>query len=213
MSSGLSEQMSRGRRKWPVRLLIGVVVISFAFVVYIQNRPLVFNESFFGHAHCIAQAAGSLLQYAAEHQGRYPTHINGYGDALLLVVKDYLPGAYAFTGPGYGSSVFGEALASNRDVDEEKCGRVYVMGLSATSNPENAILFDKLPTPGGDHCHGLRRLTAPLCREALLVDGSHVTIHESKWQEFSQKQIEMLVREGFARAAASALCADKGKEH
>jgi hypothetical protein len=116
------------------------------------------------------------------------------------------------TGPGYDAAVFDRALTNHTDVPERECGRVYVQGLSETNNPELVVLFDKLPTPGGDHCHGLRRLTAPLCREVLLVDGFHRTIRESNWAQFRSNQIELLVKEGFDRSTAEAIYAEKGME-
>ncbi len=200
------------KRQGPKRLLITFVAAAVGCVVYIRTHPLVFNESFFGHAHCIAQTAGSLRQYAFEHQSNYPTHTNGYGDALLLVVKEYLPGAPCFTGPGYDPGIFKEALASNGNVDEDKCGRVYIQGLTETSNPEIVMLYDKIPTPGGDHCHLLARLTAPPSREVLFADGSHRTIRESEWPEFTKNQIELLTKEGFDRVTAEKLYAEKGRQ-
>jgi hypothetical protein len=211
MTSELSIPITKPQRKWLKLLFTVFVATAVGCFVYIRTHPLVFNESFFGHAHCIAQAAGSLRQYAFEHQSNYPTHTNGYGDALLLLVKEYLPAAPCFTGPGYDHDVFKEALVSNGDVIEEKCGRVYIQGLTTSSDPEIAIMFDKLPTPGGDHCHGLARLTAPPSREVVLVDGSHLTMRESKWPEFSKKQIELLVKTGFDRTAVQALYNEKGR--
>jgi len=211
MTSETQALVTASKHKWLQRLLIVLIITTVILFVCVRARPLVFNESFFGHAHCIAQAGGSLLQYASEHQSNFPTHTNGYGDALLLVVKEYLPEGPCLTGPGYDSDVFKKALASNGNVDEATCGRVYIQGLTTSSDPEIAILFDKLPTPGGDHCHGLARLTAPLCREVLFVDGSHRMIQESEWLEFSQKQIELLVKAGFDRAAAESLYGEKRK--
>ncbi|MFO1511362.1 MAG: hypothetical protein U1F83_00360 [Verrucomicrobiota bacterium] len=213
MSSDLSGPVTRSRRKWPVRLLIAAAFVAVACFVYVRAHPLVFNESFFMHAHCIPQAGGSLLAYAGDHSGKFPTHTNGYGDALLLLVADDPTSSYILTGPGYDAAVFDRALANHTDVPEAECGRVYVQGLSETNNPELVVLFDKIPTPGGDHCHGLRRLRAPLCREVLFVDGGHDMILESKWQEFASNQVELLVKEGFERSAAEAVYAEKGKEH
>ena len=203
--------MTKPKRTWPKRLLIVCLVAAVACVVYIWTHPLVFNESFFSHAHCIPQAGLGLRQYALDHDGKFPTHTNGYGDALLLLLAgDYTP-SYAITGPGYDRLLFDNALTNNADVAEAECGRVYIQGLTETNNPEIAILFDKTPTPGGDHCHLWRRLTAPLSRDVLLIDGSQRTIRESNWPEFSKNQIELLVQDGFDGAAAEAIYAEKGK--
>jgi hypothetical protein len=158
------------------------------------------------------QAGTAFRIYAQDNGGRFPTHTNGYGDALLLLRSgDYVP-SYALTGPGYDRLVFDRALTNAIDIPEAECGRVYVLGLTETNNPAIAILFDKIPTPGGDHCHFLARLTAPLSRDVLFVDGSYKTIYESAWPEFANDQIELLVKEGYDRAAAEQLYAEKGKE-
>ena len=188
-----------------------MAIIFIGGVVYVQTHPLVFNESFFGHAHCIPQAGLGLRQYAGDHGGLFPSHTNGYGDALLLLLaSNYVP-SYALTGPCYDRFVFDRALSNRTDVLESECGRVYVQGLTETNNPEIVILFDKVPTPGGDHCHLLRRLRSPLSRDISLLDGSHQGILESQWPDFAKKQIELLVKDGYDRSMAEQLYAEKGK--
>jgi hypothetical protein len=113
-------------RKWLLKLLTGFSLLVVAGVFYVRSRPLVFNESFWGHAHCIPQAGVGLRQYAGDHGGLFPTHTNGYGDALLLLfAKNYVP-SYALTGPCYDRFVFDRALTNHSDIPESECGRVYV---------------------------------------------------------------------------------------
>jgi hypothetical protein len=40
------------------------------------------------HQHCMKIAGMTFLGYASEHGGAFPYHTNGFGDALLLLVKD-----------------------------------------------------------------------------------------------------------------------------
>jgi hypothetical protein len=197
----------RWRRLQLVAASLGVfVLIGF---VYVRAHPLVFNESFFGHAHCMPQASGALTQYALDHAGRFPEHTNGYGDALLMLSIDDPTVWSVLTGPGYDSDAYKKWLGKDVDVPESECGRVYLQGLSMYSNPEIAILFDKLPSPG-DHCHFFKRLWAAPQRDVCLVSGWQ-QIKESEWPEFARKQIELLVKEGFDRAKAEALYAEQGK--
>ena len=56
----------------------------------------------------------------------------------------------------------------------------------------------------GDHCHGPRRIWAPLRREVLLVDGRMQAILEKNWPAFANNQVELLVKAGFPRATAEA---------
>ena len=210
----MTEQMQsvevRRRSKWPLRLLIGVVFVAVACVVFIRTHPLIFNESFMEHRHCIVQAGLPMQNYASDNQGKFPASANGYGDALALLM-DYGAPAYALTGPGYDPAVFETAATNGAHIAEVECGRVYVQSLSETNKPDIAILFDKMPTPGGDHCHLPRRLWAPLGREVWTVGSGHKFIKETDWPEFSRDQIELLVREGFSRTNAEALYAEKGK--
>ena len=71
-----------------------------------------------------------------------------------------------------------------------------------TNNGEIALLFDKLPTPGGDHCHGLHRLFAPPGREIITISADHRFIRESDWPVFARRQVELLVGAGISRTRA-----------
>ena len=53
--------------------------------VYVRTHPLVFNESFLTHAHCIVGGGLSLESYAEDHQGHFPFSTNGYGAALVML--------------------------------------------------------------------------------------------------------------------------------
>ena len=176
------------------------VVVGALSSYYVRTHPLVFNESFWDHAHCIKQAGMSLLMYAHDNHGQFPFHTNGYGDALLLVSDAWLP---SFTGPGYDSGVLERVRRSGGDVPESECGRGYIQGLSETNSPEIALLFDKIPNPG-DHRHFLSRVVSPLVREVSLIDGSMRVIQETDWSAFSKRQIELLVAAGIARQQAEA---------
>ncbi|MDB6109472.1 MAG: hypothetical protein JWR69_1222 [Pedosphaera sp.] len=177
-------QLSKLKKRLFAVLSIAGVLVALS-VYYVKAHPLVFNESFLEHAHCIVQAGMSLGNYAADHEGRFPYHTNGYGDALLLLTDTWLP---SLTGPGYSAEPFERASKTGQHLLEVECGRVYVQGLSGTNNPEIALLFDKAPTPGGDHCHLLARLTRPLCREVWTIGSDHRTIQESKWPEYARRR-------------------------
>ena len=196
-----------GKRRWPKvaawafgLLAILVTVSWFAGRAYVRANPLVFNESLFGHAHCIKQAGLALRIHADANQGRYPSHTNGFGDALLPLIGT--SGAYPFTGPMFDSSELLAAQAAGRNVDESKLGRIYVQGLTKTNNPLIVLLFDQLATPGGDHCHVPFRLYAPLGREVWWLGSSHKFVKATDWYSFATNQIELLVAEGIDRRTA-----------
>jgi hypothetical protein len=198
--------------------IIGVVAAACFFAPELLRvvgfKPLVFNESWYSHKHCIKQWGVAVQVYANDHAGAFPAHPLGYAAALQLLMRppDYNMGTYLVMGApgGYTGKVFEVANANGTWVREADCGRVYVQGLREDSNPQIALLFDKQPSPG-DHAHGWRRWNAPLRREVCLVDGSMVVIEESAWLEFARKQIELLVEAGIPRERAVALYTEKPK--
>jgi hypothetical protein len=189
-------------RKWLCLVLAFGLMGVLAFV-YARTHPLVFMDT---HRYCIKAAAMELEEYASEHDGRYPFHPGGYGNAVLLMSDDSLN---AFTGPGYDPMVLREAKRTGKNLSEEECGRVYIQGLTRKSTREIALLFDKLPTPGGDHCSLPFRLLASRGREVLFIHAGHSFVPESEWPEFARKQVELLVQEGMDRKEVERLYASK----
>jgi hypothetical protein len=179
-------------RRWRWFLLV-LVPLSLLGLAYVRSHPLVFLQA---HAHCIKYAGVSLHQYADEHQGRFPAHPRGYGNALLLMDENC---SHNLKGPGYDAAALRDAKRAGADLPEEACGRLYIQGLSTKSHSAIAILFDKLPTPGGDHCHLPNRLWAPLRREVCFVNGHTALIWEADWPQVAQRQVELLAEEGFDR--------------
>jgi len=213
MNDDIVKAEHRCSRPGLCRISLTPVAIVIAGWTYVATHPLVLNESFLSHVRCISQVGLAFRQSAREHFGQFPAHTHGSGDALLLLLAEGCERSHALTGPGYGRFVFDRALTNRTDLPESECRRVYVQGLRETSNPEIVLLFDKLPSPGGDHCHGLARLRAPLCREVAFVDGSHRTVREADWPEFFRKQVVLLVQEGFSNEQAEAIYAEKGRQH
>jgi hypothetical protein len=116
----------------------------------------VFNI-FHAHEHCIKQAGIAFKMYSQDNNGNLPYHTNGFGNALLLLVKgEYLGdtnGHYSIgpiTGPGDDGSLLREALKTGAPIPEQKCSRIYIQGLSETNNPSLAILWDKKSSPAGN---------------------------------------------------------------
>jgi hypothetical protein len=206
--SSVREVTAIKKRRWRWFLIVVILGVVLA-AAYVRANPLIFNESLWNHAHCIKIAGMELELYADANGGRFPSHPRGYGNALLLLNEDCY---FALTGPGYEAELFHQAKRDGRVLAENECGRVYVQGLSKRSNAGIALLFDKLPTPGGDHCHFPHRLWAPVGREVWFVGGHSTFIAERDWPQFALEQVELLTKKEFARAEAERLFASKPKQ-
>jgi hypothetical protein len=156
------------------------------------------------HEHCMKQTGLSLRTYAIDHGGRFPCHTNGFGDAIVLLLKEDLCPPAMFTAPGNDGRLLRQSLNTGAHMPEEECTRAYVQGLSDTNNPMIALVFDRYPTRGDDH---FRRPWGPLLRDVALLDGSMVSVREEKWPEFRRQQIGLLVAKGISRAKAEQLYA------
>jgi len=198
--------MTSQRKKIAVFLLGSVPALAVICVIYVRTHPLVFNESFFSHAHCLKGGGLGLEGYAQEHGGAFPFHTNGYGDALVLVNDGW---DAALTGPGYDAMVFERVRRTGEDAPESEFGRVYVQGLTKTNDPDIALLFDKIATPGGDHCHLFRRMWASLGREVWTIGAGMTFIPESRWPVYAKRQVELLVAAGMPRQEAERYYHDK----
>ena len=205
----LSHPMTQIIKRRLTVLLCATTVIGLFCLVYVRTHPLIFNESFLEHAHCIVGGGLSLESYAREHEGHFPFSTNGYGTALVLLNTGW---DESLTGPGYDVRVFERVRRMGGIAPASEFGRVYVQGLCETNDPEIALLFDKLPTPGGDHCHFPRRLFAPLAREVWTIGQGHLVVSETEWPAYSKRQIELLVKAGLPPEQAAMYYSEKPKQ-
>ena len=187
------------KHKIKLSILFVFVIIFISIVIYIKTHPLVFNESFLEHAHCMAAVYIGLSFYAGENNGIYPYSSKGYADGLELTSEKY-PCPWMLTGPGYTEKIPDKLRKNN--IPENMCGRVYIQGLKQDDDGDIAIVFDKLATPGGDHCHLLSRMLSPLGREVQCISGQKKFISENQWKDFSKEQIELLVKAGIPKEKA-----------
>ena len=153
------------------------------------------------HQHCIQATAMSLLGYANDHEGKYPSSPKGFGNALLTLIKDgYFETPTNIVGPDDDGHVYREALASGQDVDERLCTRIYVQGLTNKVEGRIAILFDRDGCPGGDH---FRKLWGPKVREVIYSNGAGLdTIPDERWAAFAKAQVRLLVANGIPKETA-----------
>lgn len=153
------------------------------------------------HRHCIKNAGLMIRTYASDNNDHYPYHTNGFGDALVLMVKENPIDAIFFTCGDDDGSLLRAAATNGTHMPEERCTRIYVQGLSDTNNPQIAMLFDRYAIRGGDH---FRSPFKPYKREVACADGAMQVVLLENWPRFAREQIELLVKEGIPRARAEA---------
>lgn len=149
------------------------------------------------HQHCSKALAAALMRYAQDHQGRYPSHTNGFGDALLLLVKTGDADVSLLVAPGDDGRIYNEFLTNGQNVPEENCTRIYIQGLTDSLQCDVAMMFDKRPTRGGDH---FRSPWGTPMRDVVMSSGLVKFIPEKRWPIFASEQIEELVKLDLNRA-------------
>lgn len=182
------------KQKSPWKRWLAVSIIA-AACLYIGQC---FNNRRYLHTHCIKQSFLLFAEYAATNDGRFPESERGFADALLQfseLMGDDSWIAFATNGKDDGS-YFRNALESGEDIDESRCSRTYVQGLTEASNPAIAMLFDTEAIQGGDHLYmlpGQDRL-----REVMTVGGSMEKVKLAAWPAFAEQQQQLLLEEGFS---------------
>ncbi len=190
-------------RKW-ISVVAIVSVLPFIFLILLLLNAFGIINPLHRHEHCILQTGIAFGIYAQRHGGKLPSDPNGFGDALLLLVKEHdLPNVHTLVGVDDDGHVLTDALANGTDVPESKCTRIYVQGLTEEKALGLAIFFDKYSTPGGDH---FRTLWGPKVREVWR--GSLFVVKDEDWPKFAKEQIEQLVKAGIPRRTAEAYYAE-----
>jgi hypothetical protein len=177
-------------------ILVGVLPLCFLFGL---GAAWLWYANHYVHQHCIVQTGTAFRIYAADHNGHFPFSTNGFGNALLRLVKAGLVEVNTLCGPDDDGHLFAVALTNNAVVPEDQCSRVYIQGLSETNNPGICLLFDRNSCRGGDH---FRSPWGHRLREVCLLDGSWKQVRDEDWPEFSRSQVELLIAAGFARTNA-----------
>lgn len=180
------------RKVWLIVILaIGGIYVLSEYALWLDRR----------HRHCIVNAGLSLKIYASDHNGHFPSHTNGFGNALVTWAKSFPGDERTLVGPGDDGAWLRKAVATGESVDESLCSRIYVQGLNESLDPQIVVLFDRFATRGGDHSP---HPWAGYLREAVRLDGSLARVPVAGWPAFASTQVELLVEFGIPRATAEA---------
>ena len=74
------EMLFRGPKKIRSGCFAFLFLVPLVIFIYIKTHPLVFNESWFEHSHCIAQAYNALRIYSDQNNGSFPYSDKGYAE-------------------------------------------------------------------------------------------------------------------------------------
>lgn len=160
------------------------------------------HEYPYGSSHCCDKGVGfALREYAADHNGRYPTGGDTPEASLSLLYSNYLD-AYTLRGKTVPLEVVQKTLAKKGRLDPESCGWHYVEGLTEADNSQIAIVWDKVGLG-----HNGQRLRGG-GHSVVLLDGSTTYISGRRWPEFLEEQKRLLAqRSDRAKQALPALTA------
>jgi len=142
----------------------------------------------YGAKHACLKCLGfSLLNYAEQHDGRFPAGGGCPEASLSLLYREhYLVDAYTLSGKTKSTEDAREILERGELLGPETCDWHYVEGLTLSDDPRLALVWDKvglghdgqrLPEGG----HSVWRLHGP-----------EEVIPGSKWQEFLEEQARLM---------------------
>ena len=189
ISSQLKLRLIRLWRAAVLLFLFSILVAAGCWIWKVNNA----------HQHCIQAAYLQFELYAEDHFGVYPSHTNGFGDALVLLEKTEPGAARSLVGVGDNENWILSAASNQLHVPVERCSRIYVQGLNRKSDPELALFFDRYAVRGGDHS---RSPSEPHLREVVFIGHgmSRVTVKDRS--AFASHQVDLLVKEGIERPVA-----------
>jgi|ERR1043165_1499244 hypothetical protein len=74
------------KKRWIVGLIGGFILLP--VILYGGLFVIGMFNLFHAHEHCIKGTGLELEEYALDHGGRYPFSSNGFGDAIVLLLRE-----------------------------------------------------------------------------------------------------------------------------
>ena len=92
------KELTKKQKKIQLGCFAVMLVVPLVLFIYIKANPLVFNESWLEHSHCMAQVYNALRMYSDQNDGSFPYSEKGYADGLGMA-SDHC--YWIVTGPCY----------------------------------------------------------------------------------------------------------------
>ena len=176
--------MNSGLFKNKVLWVVGVALVVIALFFGLIRLAYPFGRTPGGLS--LRGLHGSLLAYAGDHQGWFPTsEENGYV-ALQKLYGDYCPTGAELAGISGNKDDVVEALSEGRELDATLSSWVYIPGYRLGDPAMAALVWETLP---GLYPDGRRNTFGG--RAVLLLDGSITNIPSSCWDEFVEFQDQL----------------------
>ncbi len=180
---------SLGRRRVLKRLLVFVVVVGVVVGGLFGAGYIWFRYSYpYGFTHCCLKGLGlALLNYAEQHDGRFPTGGGCPEASLSLLYRgDYGIEGHALCGKTKSAEAAQAVLERGELLGPDTCDWHYVEGLTKNDDYRLAIVWDKV---GLDHNGG--RLPNG-GHSVLRLDGSEEIVSASEWSHFLEEQERLM---------------------
>jgi hypothetical protein len=174
-------------RRWMKGMAVAAVVVGLlaagGLAFYRYQFP-------YGPSHCCDLALhGALTEYAAEHDGAFPTG-RPTPEAALSLLFPKQAGAYLLGGKAVAESTAQALLERGEPLGPDSCSWHYVEGLRVDDDPRLALFWDKTGL-----AHNGRRMSGG-GHIVLFVSGERRHVSAEEWPGFLEEQRDLLSRRG-----------------
>jgi hypothetical protein len=168
--------------------------LALAAVLAVVLAPFILGYAWWQHhypygmSHCCDLCLSAALHdYAVTHGGAFPAGEATPEASLSLLYRTKLADEVLLRGKTVPASVVKEILERGELLTPDTCGWHYVEGLRADDDPRLALFWDKA---GLDHNGGRMAEGGHIVLFVPLMDRKYIP--EAEWEEFLEKQRELL---------------------
>jgi hypothetical protein len=190
----MHDQVKGSRLKTKLLLVALLVVAGCAAVVL--YRKVTFP---YGHRAAVLRSMYfALLNYASEHDGRFPTSEKGNYDALQKLYPEYAPSGIELAGISGNVDAVVAALRNKAPLDQSLTSWVYMQGFTKDDDAGLAVLWESRE---GLYPNGKRNSFGG--HAVLLIGGDITNVPAADWESFLKQQEQLRNAVQIKRAAGT----------